>query len=272
MHECRIAAYQRRAADQPGYRRRAHRGACRNLISPSLSGGQERLRISASISSSVGTEAVAAGAPETRASARVPRAAKRCLRARKRRRAVFPKRRSFPRRMPSSSSSAGAPGKRGSMRMQSTGQGGRHSPQPTHSSWMTVWVKLRLPMIASTGHAGRHRAQPTHSDSSIRATEGCTAQSCLANRLSGVRYRTPVSRSYLTRCTPRSRQIFRASKSSISRCRGTAERWPFLSLPHQECRLPSRIMAHPCRRKCLSNSDRFTQDDLLFRVAVSRSR
>ncbi len=127
----------------------------------------------ASISASLGVAAVAGGAPDMRASARWPRAFSRALRARKRCRAVLPRRRSRFWRMACSSASSGGAAKRGSSAMQSTGQGAKHRPQPTHSSRMIVWVKLRAPIIASTGQAGRQRAQPTHAASSIRATEGC---------------------------------------------------------------------------------------------------
>ena len=126
-----------------------------------------------SISVSLGVGAVAGGAPDMRASARFPSASSRAFRARKRCCAVRPRRRSRLLRLARSSASSGGAAKRGSSSMQSTGQGGRHRPQPTHSSWMTVWVKLRAPIIASTGQAGRQRAQPTHAASSIRATEGC---------------------------------------------------------------------------------------------------
>ena len=127
----------------------------------------------ASISASLGVGAVAGGAPDMRASARFPRAFSRFLRARKRCCAVRPRRRRRFWRLACSSASSGGAAKRGSSAMQSTGQGGRHRPQPTHSSWMIVWVKLRAPIIASTGQAGRQRAQPTQAASSIRATEGC---------------------------------------------------------------------------------------------------
>ncbi len=51
----------------------------------------------------------------------------------------------------------------GCMSMHSTGQGGRHSSQPVHSSVITVCICLAAPRIASTGQAWMHRVQPMHS-------------------------------------------------------------------------------------------------------------
>ena len=56
------------------------------------------------------------------------------------------------------------------------------------------------------------------------------------------------------RTMPRSWQILRASASSISVCRGTAERRFRAGLCHQECRAPSRSNSHPFLRKCRRNS------------------
>ena len=53
------------------------------------------------------------------------------------------------------------------MWMHSTGQGGRHSSQPVHSSVITVLHLLGGPMIASTGQAWMHRVQPMHSSSTM---------------------------------------------------------------------------------------------------------
>ena len=65
-----------------------------------------------------------------------------------------------------------AAGARGTMRMQSTGQGATHSSQPVHSAASTVCICFCAPTIASTGHGGRHLAQPMHAASSISATSG----------------------------------------------------------------------------------------------------
>lgn len=73
---------------------------------------------------------------------------------------------------------------------------------------------------------------------------------------------------YLTGSAPRSRQIFRANRSSISVCRGTAERRLFRSFPHQECRLPSLISAHPCCPRCFVSLDRFIQDNFFLQIAL----
>ena len=61
----------------------------------------------------------------------------------------------------------------------------------------------------------------------------------------------------LTGGTSRSRQILRASWSSISRWRGTAERRFRSGSCHHECRPPSRSITHPCFRKCRRSSSRF---------------
>ena len=60
---------------------------------------------------------------------------------------------------------------RGTMRMQSTGQGATHSSHPVHSaSEHGVHLLAARPTIASTGHGGRHLAQPMQASSSICAT------------------------------------------------------------------------------------------------------
>jgi hypothetical protein len=60
----------------------------------------------------------------------------------------------------------------GTNAMQSTGQGGRHSPQPVHSSAITVCMCLPAPTMASTGHAWMHLVQPMQVSSSIMAAVG----------------------------------------------------------------------------------------------------
>ncbi len=58
----------------------------------------------------------------------------------------------------------------GSMRMQSTGHGGRHSSQPVHSGAMMVCICLAAPTMASTGQAWMHSVQPMQVFSSMMAT------------------------------------------------------------------------------------------------------
>ena len=60
----------------------------------------------------------------------------------------------------------------GSIAMQSTGQGGRHSSQPVQRSASTVCIRFAAPTIASTGHAATHSVQPMHAASSIRRDGG----------------------------------------------------------------------------------------------------
>ena len=57
--------------------------------------------------------------------------------------------------------------------------------------------------------------------------------------------------------TPRSRQIFRARWSLISRCRGIAERRFESAVCHHECRPPSRRSSQPCCVRCRNKSRRF---------------
>lgn len=57
----------------------------------------------------------------------------------------------------------------GTIVMQFTGHGGRHSSQPEHSFAITVCISLRAPRMASTGQASRHLRQPMQRASSITA-------------------------------------------------------------------------------------------------------
>jgi hypothetical protein len=52
--------------------------------------------------------------------------------------------------------------------MQSTGHGGRHSPQPVQSSASTACSRRGAPAIASTGQAWIHSVQPMQRTGSIR--------------------------------------------------------------------------------------------------------
>ncbi len=61
---------------------------------------------------------------------------------------------------------------RGSRTMQSTGQGGKHRPQPVHSGSMIACMAWRAPTMASTGHAWMHLVQPMQSASITRAICG----------------------------------------------------------------------------------------------------
>jgi hypothetical protein len=65
------------------------------------------------------------------------------------------------------------------------------------------------------------------------------------------------SSSYFALGTPRSLQIFLASSSGISLCRGTADRLFCSGLCHHECRPPSRRSSHPLEVKCRKRSLRF---------------
>jgi hypothetical protein len=66
--------------------------------------------------------------------------------------------------------------------------------------------------------------------------------------------------------TSRSLQIFRARYSSISVCRGMAERRFFTGLVHQECLPPSRRSEQPCCCKWRSNARRFIPSQILQRT------
>ena len=65
---------------------------------------------------------------------------------------------------------------------------------------------------------------------------------------------------------------FRARRSSISTCRGTAERLFDDGLCHQECRPPSRNNAQPCLRRCRRSFRRFIQRRLLLHSLARRPR
>ena len=54
-----------------------------------------------------------------------------------------------------------------------------------------------------------------------------------------------VSRLRLNRGIPKSLQMLRTGRSSISGCRGTADRWPLKRLHRHERCLPSRSSSHP---------------------------
>ena len=66
----------------------------------------------------------------------------------------------------------------GTSRMQSTGQGGRHSSQPVHQALSTVCMRFGPPAIAATGQASRHSAQPMQRDSSMRARRSGPSLPC----------------------------------------------------------------------------------------------
>lgn len=55
------------------------------------------------------------------------------------------------------------------MEMQSTGQGGRHSPHPVQYCGATTCNCPAAPMMASTGQAATHFTQPMQFSSSISA-------------------------------------------------------------------------------------------------------
>jgi len=65
------------------------------------------------------------------------------------------------------------------------------------------------------------------------------------------------------------RQIFRASTSGISVCRGIASTAPVVGLVHRECDRPSRFKWQPCCRRWRSSRPASPDDDLF---APRRSR
>jgi len=84
-----------------------------------------------------------------------------------------------------------------------------------------------------------------------------------ARRRQGRQKRHPTSLrnsrfgSYFVNGIPKSLQIFRASRSTISPCRGTEDRRFFAGLLHHEWLPPSRTKTQPCLRRCLRNCASF---------------
>jgi len=70
-------------------------------------------------------------------------------------------------------------------------------------------------------------------------------------------------RRYFTKGIPKSLQIFRASRSRISVCRGTEDRLFCVGFNHHEWQPPSRTKTQPCSPRCFKNSVRFIRSAVL---------